>query len=315
MGYKLSADGISPTEEKVKVIKCAPTPENATQVRAFLGLLNYHGEFIPNLSTIVHPLNQLLQKDKEFQWRAACDQSFQPAKESLTSSKVLVHFDPDLPIVLECDASQYGIGAVISHRFPDGVERPIAYASRSLSPAERNYSHGRKFTLHTDHKPLLRIFSPQGAMPVLAASRLQRWAILLSSYHYDITYKSSSDIANADALSWLPLEFKRDVSAESPLFHVAAQQVKRHPVKAHQIARHTAHDKTLSKVLAFIQECRDPDIKPYFIRSHEHSIEQSCLIWGLRVIISPNLREPILKELHWSHPGVARMKSMTQNHV
>ena len=153
-----------------------------------------HGKLIPNLSTMVHPLNQLLQKDKEFQWTAVCDQAFQLPKESLTSSKVLVHFNPDLPIVLKCDASQYGIGPVISHRFADGLERPIAYASRSLSPAEKNYSQiekeelaivfgvtkfymylfGRKFTFHTDKKPLLKLFSPQGATPVRAASRLQR---------------------------------------------------------------------------------------------------------------------------------------------
>jgi len=176
--------------------------------------------------------------------------------ESLTSLKVLVHFNPDLPIVLECDASQYGIGAVISHRFPDGVERSITYASRSLSPAEKNYSQiekeglsivfgvtkfytyhfGRKFTLHTDLNPLLKIFSPQGSTPVLAASRPQRWAILLSSYRSDIRYKSSSDIANADALSRLPIEFKCHASVESPIFHVAAQQVTRHPAKAHKIA-------------------------------------------------------------------------------
>ena len=138
--------------------------------------------------------------------------------------------------VLECDASQYGIRAVISHRFTDRVERPIAYVSRSLSPAEKNYSQtekeglaivfgvtkfymylfGRKFTLHTDHKPLLKIFSPQGATPVLATSCFQRWAILLSSYCSDIKNKSSSDIANAGALSQLPLEFKRDASVESP---------------------------------------------------------------------------------------------------
>lgn len=65
-------------------------------------------------------------------------------KESLASPRLLVHFNPDLPIVLECDASQYGIGAVLSHRFPNGVERPIAYASRSLSPAEKNYSQIEK---------------------------------------------------------------------------------------------------------------------------------------------------------------------------
>ena len=174
-------------------------------------MINYHGRFIPNLSTIVYPLNQLLQKDREFQWTPECDKSFRLAKESLASSHLLVHFNPELPIVLECDASQYGIGAVIPHRFPDGVEKPIAYASRSLSPAEKNYSqiekeglaivfgvtkfymylYGRKLTLHTDHKPLLKIFSPGSATPVLTASRLQHWAILLSSYRYDIKYKSS----------------------------------------------------------------------------------------------------------------------------
>ena len=110
---------------------------------------------------------------------------------------------------------------VISHRFPDGMEKSIAYASRSLSPAEKNYSqiererlaivfsvtkfymylYGRKLILHTDHKPLLKIFSPNSATPVLAASRLLRWVLLLSSYRCDIEYKPSRDIANADALS------------------------------------------------------------------------------------------------------------------
>jgi len=290
MGYTLSAEGISLTEEKVEAIKFAPTPENATHVRAFLGMTNYHGKFIPNLSTIVHPLNQLLQKDKEFQWTAECEKSFCLAKESLSSTRLLVHFNPDLPIVLECDASQYGIGTEISHRFPDGVEKPIAYASRFLSQAENNYSqiekeglaivfgvtkfymflYARKFILHTDHKPLLKIFSPDSTTPALAASHLQRWAILLSSYRYEIKYKSSRDIANADALSRLPLSFKQDASVASPIFHIAAQQVTRHPVKAQQIARDTARDKTLSRVLTFTQhgwnvdECSDPDLKTLF---------------------------------------------------
>ena len=219
IGYTLSAEGISPTEEKAEAIKAAPRPENATQVLAFLGLINYHGKFTQNLSTIVHPLNQLLQKGQEFKWSTECEKAFCLTKESLTSSRLLVHFNPDLPNVLECDASQYGLGAVISHHFPNGVEKPIAYASRSLSPAEKNYSqikkeglaivfgitkcymylYGKKFTLHTDHKPSLKIFSPDGATPVLAASHLQRWAILLSLYQMnDIKYKSSKDIDNAD---------------------------------------------------------------------------------------------------------------------
>ena len=140
MGCVISANGISPTEEKIEVIKQAPCPENSTQLRAFLGMVNYHGKFIRNLSTILQPLNQLLQKNQEFKWSSQCEQAFNKAKDSLSSSNVLVHYDPSLPVILENDASQYGIGAVILHRFPNGDERPIAYASRSLNSSERNYS-------------------------------------------------------------------------------------------------------------------------------------------------------------------------------
>lgn len=136
------------------------------------------------------------------------------------------------------------MGAVISHKFPNGDERPIAYASRSLNPAEKNYSqihnealaiifgitkfymylYGQKFTLYTDHQPLLKILAPDSATPVLAAARLQRWSLLLSSNTYDIKFKNSKDIANADALSRLPLPYTTDNSVENHLYYVADLQ-------------------------------------------------------------------------------------------
>ena len=137
MGCVISASGISPTEENVEAIKQAPRPENLTQLRAFLGMINYHGKFIPHLSSILQPRNQLLQGNQEFKWSPRCEEAFKKAKDSLSSSNVLVHYDPSLPVILESDASQYGIGAVIFHRFPNGDERPIAYASRSLNSSEK----------------------------------------------------------------------------------------------------------------------------------------------------------------------------------
>ena len=148
MGCVISASGISPTEEKVEAIKQAPRPENLTQLRAFLGMINYHGKFIRNLSSILQPLNQLLQGEKEFKWSPQCEEAFKKAKDSLSSSNVLVHYDPSLPVILESDASQYGIGAVIFHRFPNGNERPIAYASRSLNSSEKDYSQIEKEVLY-----------------------------------------------------------------------------------------------------------------------------------------------------------------------
>ena len=232
-------------------------------------MVNYHRKFIPNLSTILHPLNQLLQKNHPWKWTSSCQQAFDTAKNVLSSSKILVHFDPAIPVVLECDASQYGVGAILSHKYGNGDERPIACASRSLNPFERNYSqihrkalaiifgitkfymylYGRKFTLYTDHQPLLKIFAPDSATPVLAAARLQRWSLLLSSYTYDIKFKKSRDIANADALSRLPLPYTLDRSVQNHLFHIADIQLCNLPISSSAVARETARDKTLAKVL------------------------------------------------------------------
>lgn len=343
MGCVISAEGISPTEDKVEAIKKAPHPENCTQLRAFLGMINYHGKFISNLSSILQPLNQLLQKDQEFLWSPQCEEAFNNAKESLSSSHVLVHYNPRLPVILESDASRHGIGAVILHRFPNGDERPITYASRSLNSSEKNYSQiekeglaiifgvtkyymylfGRKFTLRTDHKPLLKIFAPDSATPVLAAARLQCWSLLLLSYQYEIEFKPSAEVASSDALSRLPLQYRKDASVEDKIFQVSAVQLRKHPVSFLEIARQTARNPVLAKALAMTQNGWPaffkinftPELKPFFLHKDELSVEQGCLIWGLRTVIPPSLQEQILSELHKAHPGVARMKAAARSHV
>ena len=172
------------------------------ELRAFLGLLNYYGKFLPNLAGNIHPLINLLCKAKKWNWIEACKKSFNWAKQAIASSKILVHYDPKLPIKVAADASAYGIGAVLSHILEDNTEHPVAFASRTLSPSEKNYSqigkealalifavkkfhqylYGRHFTLVTDHKPLLAILGPKKGIPPLAAARLQRWAFQLSAY-------------------------------------------------------------------------------------------------------------------------------------
>lgn len=120
----------------MKGISDAPRPINLQQLRFFLGLIHYYGKFIPNLATLLHPLNELLRKGTRWDWSNKCEQSFKAAKEALLSTSVLAHYDPSLPLKLAGDASPYGIGAVISHTMPDGSERPIAFASRTLSNSE-----------------------------------------------------------------------------------------------------------------------------------------------------------------------------------
>ena len=109
-------------------------------MESFLGMINYYGKFIPNLSTVAAPLNRLQQKEAPWKWGSEEAKAFQKLKKALVSARVLVHYDPKLPVKLDCDASSVGIEAVLSHVFPDGTEKPISFASRTLTKAEKNYA-------------------------------------------------------------------------------------------------------------------------------------------------------------------------------
>ncbi|XP_044166137.1 uncharacterized protein K02A2.6-like [Acropora millepora] len=137
LGHVIDAEGVHPSPEKVQAIVEAPSPSTVTELRSFLGMLQYYGKFLPNLSTLLHPLNNLLREGVSWSWQPECQEAFESAKELLQSAKVLAHYDVNLPIKLACDASSYGIGAVLSHVMPGGQERPVAFASRTLSASEK----------------------------------------------------------------------------------------------------------------------------------------------------------------------------------
>ena len=141
----------------------------------------------------MRPLHQLLEKDFKWNWNTSCEEAFLKAKELVVSDQVLCHHSPVKPIQLSCYVSSLGVGAVFSHVFENGTNRLIAFASQSLTKAERNYSqidkealaiifgikkfhtyvYGRHFTLITDHQPLLSIFSARKGLPATAAAQLQ----------------------------------------------------------------------------------------------------------------------------------------------
>ena len=225
LGHRISAEGIQPTQEKVRAVIQAPPPTNVSQLRSFLGAINYYSKFLPNLSSVLAPLYKLLQKVVKWTWGPDQIRAFEHAKSLLTSSGVLTHYDPSKLLVLACDASPYGLGAVLSHRFEDGSEKPVAFASRSLASAERKYAQldkdalaiifgvkkfnqyllGREFTILSDHQPLKHLFDDTKSIPILASARIKRWALILSAYDYKVEYKQGKHHANADALSRLPL--------------------------------------------------------------------------------------------------------------
>ena len=153
LGHKITSRGLHPSEEKVRALKNAPKPTNVTQLKSFLGLVNYYSKFLPNLSTTLAPLYKLLQKSS-WTWGSEQDKAFHAVKQQLSSSSVLTPYSPDLKLVLSCDVSPYGVGAVLSHQFDDGSDRPIAFASRSLSNA-------KKIRADRQGRPCHRIWSNQ----------------------------------------------------------------------------------------------------------------------------------------------------------
>ena len=139
-GHVVDQDRLHKTQEKVDAVVNAPRPENVKQVLSFLGLVNYYHQFLLNLATALHPLNQLLEQGKRWKWTTESEAALIKVKKLITSDMVLTHYDPGRPLRLACDASPVGIGAVLSYIMDEGSERPMAFASRTLSRAERNYS-------------------------------------------------------------------------------------------------------------------------------------------------------------------------------
>jgi len=150
---------------------------------------------------------------------------------------------------------------------------------------------------------------------------VRRWSLLLSSHQYEIEFKPSAEVASSDALSRLPLQHRKDASVEDKIFQVSAAQLCKHPVSVSEVACQTARNPVLAKALAMTQNgcpvhfCTTPELKPFFHCMDELSVEQGCLMWGLRTVIPPTLNEQILSELHKAQPGVARMKAAARSHV
>ena len=337
LGFIINGDGIHKTDEKIRAVQLAKVPESVKELQSFLGLVTFYGGFIQDLATVAHPLYNLLKKNVEWHWSKECQKSFERIKHIITSPTFLVHYQVELPVKLTCDASSVGIGAVLAHVMPDGTERPIAFASRSLNKAEVNYAqiekeglalvygvkkfhmylYGRKkFTLVTDHKPLLAILGSKASLPALVAARLQRWAIILAAYNYEIEYRPTSKMGNADALSRLPVD-KAPLEHDNSILLVNSLGL---PITAKDIAQSTRSDTVLSKVLQSLITGRNTFIendmcKPYKEIWNELSVEQDCILRGSRIVIPTSLRDRVLSEIHADHQGIVRSKSIARTFV
>ncbi|GFX09061.1 retrovirus-related Pol polyprotein from transposon 297 [Trichonephila clavipes] len=220
LGHLVSSNGVRPDPDKIKAVRNFPTPKNIHDIRSFLGLCSYFRRFIKGLCYLAEPLQSLLKSGVEFHWGPEEVEAFHSLKKALTSDPVLGMYDERASTEIHTDASGYGIGAVLV-QIQNNVEKVIAYASRTLTKAEKNYSttereclaivwatnkfrpyiFGKHFTVVTDHHSLcwlMNLKDPSG--------RLARWALRLQEHDFDVKYKTGKKHSDADALSRNPVE-------------------------------------------------------------------------------------------------------------
>ena len=222
LGHVISPDGLKPNPGRVSAVKEYSAPSNVKEVRQFLGIASYYRRFIPGFAKIAEPLHALTRKNETFLWTPSCQAAFQTLIQKLVEAPVLAYPNFQEPFVLETDASIKGLGAVLSQRQSDGRMHPVAYASRALSPSEKNYSiseletlavvwainhyhaylYGHEVTVFTDHsavKAILETPSPSG-------KHARWWTKVFGSgvTQVNIVYRSGKENSNADALSRNP---------------------------------------------------------------------------------------------------------------
>jgi hypothetical protein len=219
LGHVVSAQGVSTDPRKTEKVRNWPTPTNRREVQQFLGLASYYRRFVQDFAKIAKPLHRLTEKTSKFEWTSECQAAFNDLRQKLVSAPILAFPDYTRSFVLDTDASDTGMGAVLSQLDDNGAERVVAYASCTLSRAERRYCVTRKellavvtfikhfrpyllgkhFTLRTDHGSLTwlaRFKEPEG--------QLARWLEKLQEYDFDILHRPGKRHQNADALSRLP---------------------------------------------------------------------------------------------------------------
>ena len=218
LGHRIGTQGLSMCGDKVGTISQWPTPTSIKELQSFLGLANYYRRFISSYSLLTLPLTTLLKKDRQWLWETQQDEAFKLLKKAFTSMPVLQFPDPDLQFIIECDASDFALGSVLSQHGLDGRLHPLSFYSRKFTPPEINYEVYDKellaiivsllvwrqyllgakqgIIIFTDHRNLVHFQTTQQL-----TRRQARWSQVLSEYNFVLEYRKGSLQGKPDALS------------------------------------------------------------------------------------------------------------------
>ena len=337
LGHIVSADGVQTDPAKTDKVAQWPVPKTKRETQQFLGLANYYRRFVKDFATIAKPLYRLTEKTCKFEWTDACQTSFEELRRRLVTTPILAFPDYTQQFTLDTDASDTGIGAVLSQVQPDGSERVIAYASRLLTKPERRYCvtrrellavvtfihhfrpHllGQRFSLRTDHGSLTWLANfkePEG--------QLARWLERLQEYDFSITHRPGRKHLNADALSRRPCtQCGRENHGTEANGDIAAVHHKPTPVlekTPEEIRQLQLDDGPVGLLLTALEKGERPT--PESVKAQGPNAQRLAQLWNrlvvkdgtlrrrfedtqtqsswLQLVVPRSLREEILQELH-----------------
>lgn len=333
LGHEISSEGISPDKNKTNAISSMSPPQNKKDLQRFLGMVVYLGKFIPNLSQETAGLRRLLSNRVDWQWTQNEEKCFNRLKRLVTSNVTLSYFDAKKPITLSVDASPYGIGTVILQE-----NKPIEFASVSLTPTQQKYNHiekellalvfgcerfhyylyGHKFTIQTDHRPLIGLLrKPLDDM----SPRIQRLAIRLLRYQFELIYVPGKDLKIPDTLSRDPVSdvIQTDyLETNLRVFSILATTEENEA----RLIRAVEEDAALQRVKYYAingwphhKSNVGSDVKQYWSIRHDIFVHKNVLFYKKRLLIPESLRAEFLELIHQTHQGVVSCKKRAQESI
>ena len=338
VGNIVDSDGVRADPEKVEAILQMKAPTDQTELRRFLGMVNQLSKFQPQTAEFTKPLRDLLSSKNQWLWSNDQDEAFRAIKESLTSTPTLAHYDASRDTKLSSDASSYGLGAVLRQKQEDGLWRPVAYASRALSPTEQRYAQiekealsitwasehfsdyliGIHYHIETDHRPLVPLLSTKHLEDLPA--RVQRFRLRMMRFSYTISHEPGKSLHTADTLSRDPIsrslnlqekKLENDVKAyvDYVVQYLPATEDRLEDIRVQQ-----HQDEVTRRLIDYCTEgwperSQLPGIlKLYWAVRHELTIQQGLLMKGNRLVIPVSMRMDILKRIHEGHQGIVECR-------
>ena len=337
MAMRLSVKGIQPSTQKVEAVKSFKTPETVSDVKSFLGLVNFLARFVPNLATMAEPLRLLTRSGSLWTWGNEQQESFDKIKESISSETCLAFFSRHRKTELRVDGSPVGVGAILCQVQPDGTSRPVAYASRSLSDVERRYSQLERealsvkfgclkfdhylsgdpgFAVITDHKPLLSLYRPGSRPP----PRIERWALRIQHLNFHMRYEPGAQNA-ADVLSRQPVPPRRAINpselADTRAINAVISASLPRACTVDEVSSATASDPILQAIIESLASgsWSHPQLAPYYAHRLELTTSDGIVLRGDRILVPASLRKRVLGLAHQGHQGIAKTKSRLRSKV